>query len=140
MSVRYLERHLLSIITSVFKFLCPSESKRSCCGAETTYPKQPRAHNRILYQNHSSQIFSSSSATRMGPIKIPNSQQIISLPFGDLPGDTFSQYCVSAGSELRRKKSLILLFNISPNASLKQVSELHLIHTIYLISSLETLK
>jgi len=51
----------------------------------------------------------------MGPITILNSH-IISLAFGDLPGDMFSQYCVSVGRELRRKNSLILLFNISLNA------------------------
>lgn len=52
----------------------------------------------------------------MGPRAILNSQQLISLAFGDRPGDMFSQYCISAGSELRRKNSLIFLFNISLNA------------------------
>lgn len=52
----------------------------------------------------------------MGPKAILNSQQLISLAFGDHPGDMFSQYCISAGSELRRKNSLIFLFNISLNA------------------------
>lgn len=55
----------------------------------------------------------------MDPITILNSQQMISLAFGHLPEDMFSQYCISPGSELRRKTSLILLFSISLNGQLK---------------------
>lgn len=72
-----------------------------------------------LYKNNVSQIFGFLSGACMGPITILNSQQTISLAFGDPPGDMFSQYCISAGSEVRRKNSLNLLFNISLNAQPK---------------------
>lgn len=138
MPVRYLERHFLCIITSILKFISASESKHFCRFAETTSPNQPHTHNTVteikatckdlclkkdlrallssLYKNNFSRIFSFLSGQCMGLVIILNSQQMISLAFAELPGDMFSQYCISAGSELRRKNSLILLLSISLNA------------------------